>query len=80
MKPKNRTAIYMRVSTTTQKHDLQKDGLKAYAERADLEIVEEYLDLGFLTDDSSSSSLISDNSSDPFFAGFFFIYNYSSSP
>lgn len=44
MKPKNRTATYMRVSTATQKVDLQKDGLMDYASRADLKIVEEYLD------------------------------------
>lgn len=44
MKKKNRTAIYMRVSTIYQNHDLQKDGLVEYAARADLEIVGEYLD------------------------------------
>jgi DNA invertase Pin-like site-specific DNA recombinase len=44
MKTKNRTAIYMRVSTASQKHDLQKDGLVEYANRAGLEIVTEYLD------------------------------------
>ena len=44
MKQKNKTAIYMRVSTTSQKHDLQKDGLIGYAQRADLEIIAEYLD------------------------------------
>lgn len=44
MKSKNRTAIYMRVSTATQKADLQKDGLMEYARRAGLEIVNEYLD------------------------------------
>tara|TARA_B100000497_G_C7654008_1_gene393609 strand:+ start:328 stop:933 length:606 start_codon:yes stop_codon:yes gene_type:complete len=44
MKNKNRAAIYMRVSTASQKHDLQKDGLEAYAKRAELEIVEQYLD------------------------------------
>lgn len=44
MKKKNRTAIYMRVSTIYQNHDLQKDGLVEYAKRADLEIVGEYLD------------------------------------
>lgn len=44
MKKKNRTAIYMRVSTIYQNHDLQKDGLVEYADRADLEIVGEYLD------------------------------------
>jgi DNA invertase Pin-like site-specific DNA recombinase len=35
MKNKNRAAIYMRVSTASQKHDLQKDGLEAYAKRQD---------------------------------------------
>ena len=44
MKKKNRTAIYMRVSTAYQKHDLQRDGLVDYADRAGLQIVKEYLD------------------------------------
>lgn len=44
MKKKTRTAIYMRVSTASQKHDLQKNGLEEYAQRAELDIVEEYLD------------------------------------
>ena len=34
----------MRVSTASQKHDLQKDGLEVYAGRAGLDIVKEYLD------------------------------------
>lgn len=34
----------MRVSTASQKHDLQKDGLEDYCQRAGLEIVAEYLD------------------------------------
>lgn len=45
MKKQNQTAIYMRVSTAGQKPDLQKDGLYAYAERAGLTIVAEYLDI-----------------------------------
>ncbi len=43
--PENRTAIYLRVSTAEQKPDLQFDGLRAYAERAGLEITQEYLDV-----------------------------------
>jgi DNA invertase Pin-like site-specific DNA recombinase len=43
--PDNRTALYLRVSTADQKPDLQFDGLRAYAERAGLEIVNEYLDV-----------------------------------
>jgi DNA invertase Pin-like site-specific DNA recombinase len=35
----------VRVSTADQKPDLQLDGLRAYAERASLEIVREYLDV-----------------------------------
>ena len=45
MKKPKRTAIYMRVSTTSQKPDLQKDGLEAYASRAGLSIVATYLDV-----------------------------------
>ena len=45
MKKGHRTAIYMRVSTAHQNPDLQKDGLTAYAQRANLEIVQEYLDM-----------------------------------
>jgi DNA invertase Pin-like site-specific DNA recombinase len=39
-----RTALYLRVSTTQQKPDLQADGVHGYAARADLKIVAEYLD------------------------------------
>jgi DNA invertase Pin-like site-specific DNA recombinase len=39
-----RTALYLRVSTTQQKPDLQTDGVRVYAARAGLEIVAEYLD------------------------------------
>ena len=42
---KNRVALYMRVSTIEQKPDLQIDELRAYADRAGLEIVKEYLDV-----------------------------------
>lgn len=42
---KKRTALYMRVSTASQKSDLQEDELRAYAQRAGLEIVAEYLDV-----------------------------------
>lgn len=45
MKKQNQTAIYMRVSTASQKLDSQKDGLYAYAGRAGLIIVSEYLDI-----------------------------------
>lgn len=45
MASKRLAAIYLRVSTADQKPDLQFDGLHAYAERADLEIVQEYLDV-----------------------------------
>ena len=45
MPQKIRTAIYLRVSTADQKPDLQFDGLRAYAERAGLEIVREYLEV-----------------------------------
>jgi hypothetical protein len=45
MSTKSRTALYMRVSTADQKPDLQFDDLRAYAERASLEIVREYLDV-----------------------------------
>ena len=40
-----KTALYMRVSTGHQKSDLQLDSLRAYAARAGLEIVGEYIDL-----------------------------------
>jgi DNA invertase Pin-like site-specific DNA recombinase len=42
---KNRVALYMRVSTIEQKPDLQINDLRGYAERAGLEIVDEYLDV-----------------------------------
>ncbi|NEX19928.1 recombinase family protein [Thiorhodococcus mannitoliphagus] len=45
MRQKNRAALYLRDSTADQKPDLQFDGLRAYAERAELEIVRDYLDL-----------------------------------
>ena len=41
----NRVALYMRVSTIEQTPDLQINELRAYAERAGLEIVDEYLDV-----------------------------------
>jgi DNA invertase Pin-like site-specific DNA recombinase len=41
----NRTALYLRVSTADQKPDLQCNGLRAYATRAGLAIVREYLDV-----------------------------------
>jgi DNA invertase Pin-like site-specific DNA recombinase len=40
-----RTALYLRVSTSHQKPDLQADGLRRYAASAGLEIVGEYLDV-----------------------------------
>jgi len=40
-----RTALYLRVSTSQQKPDLQLDGLRTYATRAGLEIVAEYMDI-----------------------------------
>src|SRR5260370_1129827 len=42
---KNRTAMYLRVSTQEQKPDLQFDGLRSYAQRANLKIIREYLDV-----------------------------------
>lgn len=41
-----RAALYLRVSTANQKPDLQLDGLRAYAARAGLEIVQNYCDVG----------------------------------
>lgn len=41
----NRTALYLRVSTYTQKPDLQFDSLRSYAERSGLRVVKEYLDV-----------------------------------
>ena len=46
MSTNHRAALYLRVSTVDQKPDLQFDDLRAYAERAGLEIVREYLDVG----------------------------------
>ncbi|MBK1724491.1 recombinase family protein [Thiocystis violacea] len=45
MPKKNRAALYLRVSTADQKPDLQFDGLRAYAERAELDVVRDYLDV-----------------------------------
>ena len=39
-----KAAVYLRVSTASQKPDLQRDGVQAFAERAGLEIVAEYVD------------------------------------
>ena len=41
----NRTALYLRVSTAEQKPDLQYDDLRAYAERAGLDVVQDYCDV-----------------------------------
>jgi DNA invertase Pin-like site-specific DNA recombinase len=41
-----RTALYLRVSTPDQKPDLQYDGLRAYAARTGLVVVEDYCDVG----------------------------------
>jgi DNA invertase Pin-like site-specific DNA recombinase len=41
-----RTALYLRVSTADQKPDLQYDGLRVYAARAGLEVVQDYFDVG----------------------------------
>jgi len=40
-----RTALYLRVSTAEQKPDLQYDGLRGYAERAGLDIEQDYCDV-----------------------------------
>jgi DNA invertase Pin-like site-specific DNA recombinase len=40
-----RTALYLRVSTPEQKPDLQYDGLRGYAARAGLEVVQDFLDV-----------------------------------
>lgn len=45
IRPKNRTALYLRVSTPDQKPDLQYDGLRGYADRAGLQIVGDYCDI-----------------------------------
>lgn len=41
-----RTALYLRVSTADQKPDLQYDGLRAYAARVGLDVVQDYCDVG----------------------------------
>jgi DNA invertase Pin-like site-specific DNA recombinase len=41
-----RAALYLRVSTPDQKPDLQFDGLRAYAARAGLDIVQDFCDVG----------------------------------
>ncbi len=41
-----RAALYLRVSTPDQKPDLQYDGLRAYAQRAGLDVVEDFCDVG----------------------------------
>jgi DNA invertase Pin-like site-specific DNA recombinase len=40
-----RTALYLRVSTADQKPDLQYDGLRSYATRAGLDVVQDYCDV-----------------------------------
>lgn len=45
MPPKNRAALYIRVSTVDQNPDLQFDDLRNYAKRAGLVIVQEYMDI-----------------------------------
>lgn len=45
MKKKNKTAIYIRISTASQKIDLQLDSLRSYSERAGLKIIAEYIDV-----------------------------------
>ena len=40
-----RTALHLRVSTADQKPDLQYDGLRAYATRAGLDVVQDYCDV-----------------------------------
>lgn len=40
-----RTALYLCVSTSHQKPDLQADGLRRYATRAGLDIIAEYVDV-----------------------------------
>jgi predicted site-specific integrase-resolvase len=43
--PGTRTALYLRVSTTDQKPDLQYDGLRGYAARAGLDVILDYCDV-----------------------------------
>tara|TARA_B100000768_G_scaffold154354_1_gene150992 strand:+ start:816 stop:1442 length:627 start_codon:yes stop_codon:yes gene_type:complete len=45
MADKSKVALYLRVSTAEQSPDLQFDNLRAYAGRAELNIVHEYMDL-----------------------------------
>jgi DNA invertase Pin-like site-specific DNA recombinase len=40
-----RTALYLRISTADQKPDLQYDGLRGYAVRAELDVVQDYCDV-----------------------------------
>src|SRR5271170_5710569 len=40
-----RTALYLRVSTAEQKPDLQYDGLRTYATRAGLDVIQDYCDV-----------------------------------
>jgi predicted site-specific integrase-resolvase len=40
-----RTALYLRVSTADQKPDLQYDGLRTYAARAGLDVIQDYCDV-----------------------------------
>jgi DNA invertase Pin-like site-specific DNA recombinase len=40
-----RTALYLRVSTADQKPDLQYDGLRTYATRAGLDVIQDYCDV-----------------------------------
>ena len=40
-----RTALYLRVSTAERKPDLQYDGLRSYAARAGLDVVQDYCDV-----------------------------------
>ena len=44
-RPGTRTALYLRVSTADQKPDLQYDGLRGYAARAGLDVVQDYCDV-----------------------------------
>jgi DNA invertase Pin-like site-specific DNA recombinase len=39
------TALYLRVTTADQKPDLQYDGLRAYAVRASLDVIQDYCDV-----------------------------------
>ena len=40
-----RTVLYLRVSTADQKPDLQYNGLRGYATRAGLDVVQDYCDV-----------------------------------